>query len=79
MCVKILYLIVVLVFAGVIIYLNKKRNAWDIMFFNTTFAIVVLFIIGILTDNHWKEIVYTLGLVAVGSGIAGIFSARKQN
>ena len=64
--------------AGVILWLNKGRNAWDIMFFNTTLAMVMLFMIGLLNSNFWREIVYTLGAVAVGSGIAGIFKYRKD-
>jgi hypothetical protein len=75
---KITSLIIVLAFATLVLFLNKKRNAWDIMFFNTTLAILTLFIIGLLTDSAWKEIVYTLGLVAIGSGIAGIFKQKNS-
>ena len=75
---EIIFLIIVLIFAILIFHFNIKRNAWDIMFYNATFAIVVLFMIGLLAGNVWKEIIYILGLVAVGSGIAGIFKQRKS-
>jgi len=52
---------------------KTNRNAVDVMFFNTTLAIVILFMIGILNPDHWKEIVYALSAVAIGTGIAGVF------
>ena len=73
------FFIIILIMAGFILLINRKRNAWDIMFFNTTLAIVVLFVIGILSPEHWKEIVYALGAVGTGTGIAGIFRQRKSN
>ena len=72
------FLVIVLIMASVVFYLNRKRNAWDVMFFNTTFAIVVLFMIGLLKSDVWDKVVYTLGLVAIGSGIAGIFKVRNN-
>jgi hypothetical protein len=42
------------------------------MFFNTTLAIVVLFMVGLLENSVWDKVVYALGAVAVGSGIAAI-------
>lgn len=64
---------IILIIAGLIFWINRSRNAWDVMFFNTTLAIVVLFMIGILNPEHWKEIVYALSVVAIGTGIAGVF------
>jgi len=57
-------------------FLSKRRNAGDVIFFNTTLAIVVLFIIGLIAGNLWKEIVYILGAVAVGSNIIDIIKQK---
>lgn len=78
MWIEILFLIIVVGLATLILFFNKRRNAWDVMFYNTTLAVVVLFMIGLLAKDVWKEVVYSLSLVAVGSGIAGIFKQRKS-
>ena len=72
------FLSIVVIMSLIIFWINRKRNAWDVMFFNTTLAIIVLFMIGLLEDSVWDEVVYVLGAVAVGSGIAAIFKARGQ-
>lgn len=68
-----IFLIIILIIVGFIFYINKKRNAWDVMFFNSTLAIVALFMIGILNSESWEHIVYSLGVVATGTGIAAVF------
>jgi len=66
------FLGIVLTLSLLIFWINRKRNAWDVMFFNTTLAIVVLFMVGLLENSVWDKVVYALGAVAVGSGIAAI-------
>ena len=67
-----IFLIIILIIVGVIFWINRKRNAWDVMFFNTTLAILVLFMIGILENDVWGQVAYALGGVAIGQGLAGI-------
>ncbi len=62
----------------IILIINKKRNAWDIMFYNTTLAIYVLFMIGLIDGNSWPTIIYSLGIVAVGTGIAAVMKNLKN-
>lgn len=75
---KILFLIILILMSGFILWIGRKKNAWDVMFYNTTLAIVALCIIGLLDGGLWKEIVYVLGIVAIGGGIAGIFRERRR-
>ncbi len=70
---EIIFLIIILLLAGLNFWINRKRNAWDVMFFNTILAIVALFMIGILDSEYWKDVVYALTLVATGTGIAAVF------
>jgi len=68
-----LFLIVVIIFGSIILWLARERNGVDVMFFNTTLAIIILFMVGLLGNDYWKEIVYGLSAVAIGTGIAGVF------
>lgn len=76
---EIIFLIIVLIFAGLIFLFNKERNAVDFMFANTTFAIVILFMIGILDSTHWDKIVYALSAVAIGNGLMGVLQEWRKN
>ena len=71
-----IFLSIVLVMAGAILFVCRNKNAWDVMFFNTTLAIVALFMIGLLDSSVWGTVVWALGLVATGTGVAGIFRVR---
>ena len=54
--------------AGVILWINKKGNVWDILFFNSTLAIVTLFIVGLYVNDIivWRIVVGSLGTIATG-------------
>jgi len=71
------FLAIVLGWSLIIFYLNKGRNAWDVMMFNSTLAIIALFMIGLLENSAWDEIVWVLGAVAIGSGVSAILKASK--
>ena len=68
-------IVFVLIFSLLVLWICRKRNAWDIMFFNTTLATLSLFVIGILAKNNdvWIAIVAVLGIVATGEKILGFF------
>lgn len=62
----------IIISAGVgIVYLCRNKNAWDIAFFNLTYALLMLFIIGTVVNDKgiWQIIIHYVGTVAVGSGI----------
>lgn len=72
---EIFFLIIILIVAGAILFLCKKRNAQDILAFNTLLGIVSLFIIGLISNDKevWLKIVSFLGVVATGSAFASTF------
>ncbi|OGZ45537.1 MAG: hypothetical protein A3C84_04185 [Candidatus Ryanbacteria bacterium RIFCSPHIGHO2_02_FULL_48_12] len=74
-----IFLGILIIFSLVTIWVNRKRNAWDILFFNSTSAILTLFMIGILAGDLgvWKIIVVALGAVAVGEKIARFFFTKN--
>ena len=71
------FLIVLIGFAGYILYLIKSqnRNAWDALFLNSTIGILTLFMIGVLVNDKevWLRIVSFIGVVATGSALASSF------
>ncbi len=66
------FLSIVFVLSLVIYWICRNKNAWDVMLFNTTLAVVILFMIGLMENSLWDEIVYVLGAIATGTAIAGI-------
>jgi len=77
---ELIFITIIVIFSAVIFWINKKRNAWDVLFFNSTLAIVSLFMVGILADdaNVWKIVVAVLGIVATGEKIVAIFIKNKD-
>lgn len=77
--------IVVTLFAIAIFYvsskilLNEKRNGWDVLFLNSTFAILILFFIGLIAQNIdvWKSIIIVLTIVAVGEKLIRALQSQK--
>ena len=63
-----------------ILALSKNRNAWDILFLNSTMAIVALFMIGTLANNVsvWNVVAASLAIVATGEKIMAIFVKDKK-
>lgn len=74
-------LIVFLIFTGAVFYFARKRNAWDLLFFNTTLGILALFLIGILLNDKeiWLRVISFLGIVATGSAFASAFFRSKKD
>lgn len=70
-----IFLAIVLVFSAVIFWITKDKNAWDVLFFNSTLSILTLFMVGILANDIdvWKIIAGTLGVVATGEKIVALF------
>lgn len=66
-----IFLVIAVGFALAILWLNKSRNAWDILFFNSTVGILILFMIGLLLDDKdaWLRIISFIGTVATGSAV----------
>lgn len=77
---SIIFLGVLLALSIVIFYMNRKRNAWDILFFNSTLAILGLFMVGILADNIgvWKYIATGLIIIATGEKIVGLLVKEEK-
>jgi hypothetical protein len=71
---------IIIIFSLVIFWINKNRNAWDVLFFNSTLAIVTLFMVGILANNIdvWKIVAGALGFVATGEKIVAFFIKDKK-
>lgn len=80
MFMEFVFLIIIVIFSGVIFWINKNRNAWDVLFFNSTLAIVALFMIGILASDAgvWKIVAGALGIVATGEKIVALFVKDKK-
>lgn len=74
-----IFLVVLIAFSTAIFYINRKRNAWDVLFFNSTLAILMLFIIGLLVNNIsvWKYIVVGLMVIATSEKITGFFVEKE--
>ena len=70
-----LFVTILILFSLYIMWINKGRNAWDILFFNSTLAIISLFMVGILAKNLdvWKIVAIALGVIATGEKIVGFF------
>ena len=78
-----------MLFLGIIVFLvclvvyiverPTRRNAGDVLYFLPLIAIASLFMIGILREDLWDEIVVALGYAAGGSGIAAValFTVQK--
>ena len=77
---KYIFLVLLIIFAGFIMWLNRKRNAVDVLFFNSTLAILALFMVGIIADDltTWRYIVVSLALIATGEKIIGFFIQDKK-
>jgi len=78
---EIIFLIIILATAGVILFLCRKRNAWDVLAFNTILGIISLFIIGLIMNDKeiWLRVISYLGIVATGSAFASAFFRHKNN
>ena len=75
------FLGVLILFSISIFWINKKRNAWDVLFFNSTPAILGLFMVGILAQDSdvWKIIASGLIIIATGGNIVGFFIESKKD
>lgn len=71
----------VLFFSLVVLYICRDKNAWDILFFNTTLATITLFAIGLIAQSEkvWLAIVGVIGIVATGEKITSILTTKKGN
>ena len=69
----VLFLSVLIYFALKVFTLNEKRNAQDILFYNSTLAILSIFMVGIIASDPvvWRYIVISLAVVATGEKIVG--------
>ncbi len=71
------FLGILVVLSGYILWLIKwrRRNAWDVLFLNSTLGIIALFMIGILMNNQevWLRVISFIGVVATGSAVAATF------
>jgi hypothetical protein len=67
------FLAIIVILSLIIFWINRTRNAWDVMYFNATLAIIALFMIGLLENSVWDDVVYVLGGVALGSGAIAAF------
>lgn len=76
-----IYLIILLIFALIIFWINRQRNAWDILFFNSTLGIIALFMIGVLAsdNNVWKIVAIAFGSIITGEKIISLFFKEKIN
>lgn len=80
MITEFIFLTIIVIFSAVIFWINKNRNAWDVLFFNSTLSIMALFMAGILANNVdvWKIVVVALGVVATGEKIVALFIKDKK-
>lgn len=78
--IEFIFLTIIVIFSIAIFWINKSRNAWDVLFFNSTLAIITLFMIGILAKNVdvWKIVAGALGFVATGEKIVAFFIKDKK-
>jgi len=69
------FLAILILFSAAILWLHKGRNAWDILFFNSTLAILALFMVGVWANDLsvWKIVAIALGAIATGEKIIGFF------
>jgi len=74
------FLIILFALSMTILGLSKNRNAWDILFLNSTLAIVALFMVGMLANNVsvWNVVAASLAIVATGEKIMAIFVKDKK-
>ena len=72
---SILFLIILLLLSLAIFFINRKRNAWDILFFNFTLGILALFMVGILSEDVgvWKHVAIGLIIILTGEKLVGFF------
>lgn len=70
-----IFLVILSIFSLIIFWINRQRNAWDILFFNSTLGIIALFMIGILANNNnvWNTIAIAFGLIITGEKITTVF------
>lgn len=70
-----LFIAAIIIFSLIIFYMNRKRNAWDILIVNSTLAIVAMFMVGILAGDAgvWKIVAGALGVVASGEKLLAYF------
>ena len=80
-----IWLVIIFLYSGVITYLcsiYKDRNAWDVLFFNSTLAIFVLALFFFYSpdDRILKStIAISLGVVATAEKIAGVYIKKSNN
>lgn len=71
------FLAILVLLSFYILWLIKwqRRNAWDVLFFNSTLGLITLFIIGVLMNDKeiWLRVISFIGIVATGSAIASVF------
>ena len=74
------FLLILFALSMTILGLSKNRNAWDILFLNSTLAIVALFMVGMLANNVsvWFVVAASLAIVATGEKIMAIFLKDKK-
>lgn len=75
-----IFLAVLVFFTLGVLWVTKNRNAWDILFFNSTLATLALFMVGILANDLsiWKVVAIALGVIATGEKIVGFFVRNKD-
>lgn len=73
-----LYLAVILVFEIWILYLCKSRNAWDVFYYNFAIAPIMLFMIGIISNNIsvWKDIIWGSVFIFTAGGAGAMLIKR---
>ncbi|MBU4511701.1 hypothetical protein KKD19_00445 [Patescibacteria group bacterium] len=77
---SVIFLGILIAFSVAIFKINNTRNAWDVLFFNSTLAILALFMIGVLANdtNVWKYIVIGLIIIATGEKVTGFFVEKEK-
>jgi hypothetical protein len=77
------FLVIITLFSASIlaIIVLQNRNAWDALFLNSTIALVILFMIGLLVNDKevWLRVIGFIGVVATGSAIASVFIKNNQS
>jgi hypothetical protein len=77
-----IFLAVIFLSSVLIIIFSWKKNAWDVLFFNSPIAVVALFMIGILANDSevWQVIVWSIAIIATGgSFVWSLINKLKQN
>lgn len=75
-----IFLAIIVIFSGYVLWICRKKNAWDILFYNSMIGILVLLTIGLLVNDKdvWLKIISFIGVVATGSAITSSFLKIPQ-